>query len=146
MRPLVYLKVFGPREDFTTSCKRAREGFLSGVYPYVIDELVLGLKGPTVTRATLPEAGVRCALGPAHVFYRKMRHYLLKRSEDFSADLPGGTGRVLIHPHAGHLLALAAGDRAGRATNTDAGAVAPYVPQEAVMGRMADRRVLLMVD
>lgn len=73
MCSLVYLEILRPGEDLSASRERTGEGFLSGVHPYVIDELVLGLEGPAVARAALPEARVRRALGSAHVLDGKVR-------------------------------------------------------------------------
>lgn len=70
MRPLVDLEVLGPGEHLAAAGERAGERFLAGVHPDVIDELVLGLEGPAVTRASLPEARVRGALRSAHVLHR----------------------------------------------------------------------------
>lgn len=154
MRPLVNFQVLGSREDFAASGERAGEGFLAGVHPYVIDELVLGLEGPAVTRASLPEARVRGALGTAHVLHGEMRHDVVEGVEEFAAKLPSGTGRVLVDPHAGHLLPLAAADPTGPAGPAAAAAatsapVAPHVLEERAVGmmaRMGDGRVLLVVD
>lgn len=125
MRSLVDLEVLGPGENFAASRKRTGEGFLAGVHPYVIDELVLGLEGPAVTRTSLPEARVRRALGPAHVFDREVRHDIVEGVEKFAAQLPSGSRRVLVDPHAGHLLTLTAGYTSGTAA---AASVAPHVP------------------
>jgi len=70
VRPLVYLEVLRPGENFATARKRASERFLAGVHSYMIDEFILGFEGPTVPRTTLPEAGVRRALGSTYVFHR----------------------------------------------------------------------------
>lgn len=85
MRPLVDLEILGPGEDFAAAGERAGEGFLAGVHPYVIDELVLGLEGPAVTRTSLPEARVRGALGTAHVLDREVRHDIVEGVEEFAA-------------------------------------------------------------
>lgn len=37
MGPFVYFQVFAPRENFATAGKGAREGFLAGVHPDVIN-------------------------------------------------------------------------------------------------------------
>lgn len=145
MGPLVYLEILRPGEDLATSIVRTREGFLAGVYPYVIDELVLGLEGPTVTRAALPVTRVRCALGSAHMFYREVRHDVLKVIEGLAADTL--VWSFLVHPHAGHVLPLGGGDDADRAVGTATGAVIPHVSDEAGMMRwVAHDRVLLVMD
>lgn len=146
MRPLVYLEVLRPGEDFAARRVRARERLLARVHPYVIDELVLGLEGPAVTRAALPVARVRRALGSAHVIHREMRHDVVEGVEGLAADILARS--VLVHPHARHFLTLAAGDGDGadRAATAAAGAVVPHVPDEGRMWRVADDRVLLMVD
>lgn len=86
VRPLVYLEILRPGEYFTASWKHAGERFLPRVHPYVIDELVLGLEGPAVTRAALPIARVRRALGSAHVFDRDVRHDILEAAEALVAS------------------------------------------------------------
>lgn len=149
MRPLVNFQVLGSREDFAAAGERAGERFLAGMHPYVIDELVLGLEGPAVTRAPLPEARVRGALGTAHVLHREVRHDIVEGVEEFAAELPSGTGRVLIDPHARHLLPLPAADSTGPAAPASPSAVAPHVPEKRAVGmmaRMGDGRVLLMMD
>lgn len=146
MRPLVDLEVLGPGEHLAAAGKRTGEGFLAGVHPDVIDELVLGLEGPAVTRASLPKARVRGALGSAHVLHRQVRHDIVEGVEELAAQLPSGSRRVLVYPHAGHLLALAAGYAAAAST---AGSVAPHVPEERAVGvvaRMTDGGVLLVMD
>lgn len=153
VRPLVNFQVLGSREDFAAAGERAGEGFLAGMHPYVIDELVLGLEGPAVTRASLPEARVRGALGTAHVLHGEVCHDVVEGVEEFAAKLPSGTGRVLVDPHAGHLLPLAAADAPGPTAAAPAAAasasVAPHVPEERavrMMTRMGDGRVLLVMD
>lgn len=148
MRPLVYLKVLGPSEHLAASRERARERFLAGVHPDVIDELVFGLERPAVPRAPLPEARVRGALGSAHVFYGKVRHNIVEGVKEFAAQLPSGTWGILVNPHTGHLLALSASDAATVATSTG-GSVASHVPEKRAMGvvaRMTNRGMLLVVD
>lgn len=151
MRPLVNFQVLGSREDFAAAGERAGEGFLAGMHPYVIDELVLGLEGPAVTRASLPEARVRGALGTAHVLYGEVCHDVVEGVEEFAAKLPSGTGRVLVDPHAGHLLPLAdaSGPTAAAPAAAASASVAPHVPEERavrMMTRMGDGRVLLVMD
>lgn len=153
MRPLVNFQVLRSREDFPAARERAGEGFLAGMHPYVIDELVLGLEGPAVTGASLPETRMRGALGTAHVLHGEVRHDIVEGVEEFAAKLPSGTGRVLIDPHAGHLLPLAAADATGptasAAAASSAASVAPHVPEKRAVGmmaRMSDGRVLLMMD
>lgn len=66
--------------------------------------------------------------------------------EEFAAELPSGPWSILVYPHAGHLLALAAGYSAAASA---AGAVAPHVPEERAVGMMAgvaDGGMLLVVD
>ena len=86
MCSLVYLEILRPGEDFAAVLKRTRERFLPGVHSYMIHEFVLGLEGLTVTRATLPEARVRCALWSAHVVHCQMRHDVGKVIKDFAAE------------------------------------------------------------
>lgn len=64
---LVYFQILRPGEHFAASLERARERFLAGVHPDVVDQLVLGLERPALALATVPEARVRRALGPADV-------------------------------------------------------------------------------
>lgn len=146
MCPLMDLQVLRPREDFPAARKRAWKGFLSRVHPYVIDELVLGLERPAVTRTSLPETRVRGALGSAHVLHCKVRHDIVEGVEEFSAQFPSGSRCVLVYPHAGHFLPLSAGDAAGRAASAS---VASHVPQKSsvrMMTRMTDCWMLLMMD
>lgn len=82
--PLVDFQILGPGEDFAAAGERAGEWFLTGVHPYVIDELVLGLEGPAVTRTALPETRVRRALGTAHVLHREVRHDIVEGVEEFA--------------------------------------------------------------
>lgn len=148
MRPLVNLKILGSSEHLAAPGERARERFLARVHPDVIHELVLSLERPAVPRAPLPEARVRGALGPAHVFYGKVRHNIVEGVKEFAAQLPSGTRGILVDPHAGHLLALSAGDAATVATSTG-GSVASHVPEERAVGvvaRMANCGMLLVVD
>lgn len=118
-------EILRPGKDFSAAGKRAREGFLTGVNPYVVNKFVLCLEGPAVTRTSLPEARVRGALGTAHVFHREVRHDIVEGVEEFTAQLPSGSRRILIYPHAGHLLPLAACNPTGSAT---AASVASHIP------------------
>lgn len=103
MRPLVYLEVLGPGEHFAASGEGTRERLLARMNTNMIHEFVLRLEGPPVPGTALPEAGVRCALGPADVLYSQMGHDLVHRRECFSARLPWN--RLLgFDPHARHLL------------------------------------------
>lgn len=150
MRSLVYLEILRPGEDFAAIGKWTRERFLSGVHSYVIHEFVLGLEGLTVTRATLPEARVRCALGSAHVVHCQVRHNVVKVIEDLATEFSSVFWRhqVLVYPHAGNLLKwAAASDGARVAAARAAGAVRPHESEEgAVMTRMVHSWVLLVVD
>jgi len=85
VRSLVYLEILRPGEDFVAILKWTRERFLPGVHSYMIHEFILGLEGLTVTRATLPEARVRCALGSTHVFHCQMRYDVGKSVENLPA-------------------------------------------------------------
>lgn len=148
MRSLVYLQIFGPGEDLSTGCKGAGKRFLTRVHPYVIDEFVLGLEGPTFSRAALPVARVRRTLGSAHVLHRDVRHDVLETVEELVARLP--RLRLPVHPLAHHLLTLAAGDGDGADRAATAADVASHILHESVrlmrMMRMAYGRVLLGVD
>jgi len=143
MRPLVYLEVLRPGENLAAARKRAGERFLAGVHSYVIDEFVFGLEGPTVPRTTLPEAGVRRALGSTHVLHRQVAHNVREIIKHLAADFR--PRRVRVQPHAGHLFPLAAAADGANDRGRTAGAVVPHVPEEGtLMTGVRHRRMLLM--
>lgn len=77
MGALVDLEVLGAGEHLAAALERTRERFLAGVHADVVDQLVLGLERPALALATVPEARVRRALGPADVLDRDVRHDVL---------------------------------------------------------------------
>lgn len=85
MGAFVYFEILGPGEHFATTLKRARERFLAGVHPDVVDQLVLGLERPALTLTTVPEARVRRALGPTDVLDGNVRHDVLHGAEHLAA-------------------------------------------------------------
>ena len=58
MNSFVDLEIFGSGKNFSTAWKRTREWLLPSVDPNVVDQLVLCLEGPQLTRAVLPVASV----------------------------------------------------------------------------------------
>lgn len=88
MRPLVYLEVLRPGEDFAAAGEGAGERLLAGVDPDVVDQLVLRLEGPAGPGAALPEAGVRRALGPPDVVHRQVGDDLVHGAVHLTAALP----------------------------------------------------------
>ena len=77
----------------------AGEGFLPGMNPNMIDQLVLGLEWPPLPGAVGPVAGVVRDLRPAHVVHGQVGHYVVHGVVRLLADLL----RVLVDPLAGHL-------------------------------------------
>lgn len=67
MRSLVDLEVFASRKNLATVLEWTGKRLFTCVNPNVIDELVFGLEGLSVSAAFLPKAGVICALWPANV-------------------------------------------------------------------------------
>lgn len=134
MRAFVYLEILAARKDLATSGMGAGEGFLAGMDAYVIDQLVFGLEGSSITRAADPETGVCGALGSAHMLHGQMRHDLVHGVKDLVACL-ASTGNLLhqpgliwIYPQALHLLLNA---RRGRCR------LMPHVAQKSARsGRM----------
>lgn len=120
MSTFVYFEILGPGEHLAASLERARERFLAGVHPDVIDQLVLGLKRPAFTLAPVPEARVRRALGPTDVLDRDVRHDVLHGAEHLAACAHRRPG--LVDPQAGHIFER--GDRGGRYRPV------PHVPVE----------------
>ena len=103
MRPLMYLQVLAPREHLPAPRERTGEGLLPGVHPHMVHQLVLGLEGAAVPRASLPVARVVRLLRPADVLHGDVRDDLVHGREDLVAGLPGL--RLLhVHPEARVLL------------------------------------------
>ena len=102
---LVDLEVFRPGKDLATSREGAGEWLLPGVHSDMIDQLVLGLEGPELPGAVLPEAGVVGDLWASHVLDGDVSDDLVQGSEDLVARLPGG-GLLGVDPKAGHLFVL----------------------------------------
>lgn len=90
---LVDLEILRSGKHFAAGRKRAGERLLSGVHPDVVDQLVLGLEGPSVAGAAEPKAGMGCALGSTDVIHRKMRHDVMHRLEHSVARLATAVGR-----------------------------------------------------
>lgn len=111
MGAFMYFEIFGPGEHLAASLERAWERFLARMHPDMVDQLVLGLKRPPLALASVPETRVRCALGPADVLDRDVRHDVLHRAEHLAARAhrrrPG-----LVDPQARHVLER--GGRGGR--------------------------------
>lgn len=118
MGALVDFEILGPGEHLAASLERARERFLAGVHPDVVDQLVLGLERPALALATVPEARVRRALGPADVLDRDVRHDVLHGAEHFTAR--AHRRPRLVDPQARHVL-----ERGGRGRH---GHAVPHVP------------------
>lgn len=79
MSSLVYFEIFAARKHLAAILKGTRKGLFARVHANVIDELVLGLEGLSVSVALLPHARVIRALGPADVVDGNVRHDLLHR-------------------------------------------------------------------
>ena len=103
MRSFVDLEILAAREDFATSGEGTGKWFFSRVNPYVIDELVFGLEGSSLSGAVLPEAGVISLFGSSHVFHGQVRDDLVHRAECLAALLLG-LGHIRLDPHASVLL------------------------------------------
>lgn len=136
VRPLVDLEVLAASEDLAAAGERARKGLLAGVHAYVVDELVLGLEGPAVPGAVVPEAGVVGALGSADVLHGDVGHDLVHGGERLVAQFLG-TRLVLVHPLAAHLLL----DGLAHVAEEGAGTVRSHV----VVHRMVHRVVHVVV-
>lgn len=114
----VYFEVLGTGEYLAASLERARERFFARVHPDVVDQLVLGLERPALALATVPEARVRRALGPADVLDRDVRDDVLHGPEHLAARAHRWPG--LVDPQTRHVLERGRGHRAA----------VPHVPVE----------------
>lgn len=121
MSALVYFEVLGTGEHLAASLERARERFLAGVHPDVVDQLVFGLERPALALAPEPKARVGRALGPADVLDRDMRHDVLHGAEHLATRAQRRPG--LVDPLARHIL-----QRGSRHL-----AVVPHVPVKRVV-------------
>lgn len=113
VRSFVDLEVLGAREDLPAAWEGAGKGFLTRMHAYVVDQLILGLEGPTVPCTVLPEARVVRALGSPHVLHRQVRHDFVHGREALGAGLPRAqllrqrevrVVRVRLDPQAGEFL------------------------------------------
>ena len=77
MCSLVYLQVLAPGENLSTAGEGAGEGFLPGVDPDVVDQLVLGLEWAAHPRAALPETGVVTDLRTPNMLHCQVSHHLV---------------------------------------------------------------------
>ena len=77
----------------------AGEGFLPGVHPDMVDQLVLGLEGSALPRAVGPVAAVVGDLWAADVVHGEVGDDVVHAVVRLLADLLG----LLVHPLAGHL-------------------------------------------
>ena len=93
------LEVLGAGEESVAAREGAHEGFLPGVDPHVVDQLVLGLEGFLLPGAVLPVAGVVGDLRAADVVLGEVGHNLVEAIEHLVAHLLG----VLVNPLTGHL-------------------------------------------
>lgn len=137
MSSFVDFKILGPGEHFSASLERARERFLAGVHPDVVDQLILGLERTALALATVPEACVRRALGSSDVLDRDMRHDVLHRAEHFAAR--AHRRPRLVDPQAGHVLERGGRDcgRGGRHGHS-----VPHVPVKRTAATGAGRTVI----
>lgn len=103
MGSFVDLEVLTSGEHFSAAGKGTGEGFLSGVHADVVDQFVLGLEGPAVAGAAVPEAGVRGALGAADVLHGDVRDDFVHGAEHLGAHL-ARRQRLRLDPHAAQLL------------------------------------------
>ena len=81
VRSFVYLEVLTARKHLAATRKRAVERPLARVYPYVVDQLVLGLEWPTASIAACPTTCVVRLVGTTHVFDGDMNNGLLNGAE-----------------------------------------------------------------
>lgn len=123
MSAFVDFEILGSGEYLAASLERARERFLAGVHPDVVDQLVLGLERPALALATVPEARVRRALGPTDVLDRDVRHNVLHGAEHFAAS--AHRRPRFVDPQARHVL-----ERGGRGRDSRHGHAVPHVPVE----------------
>lgn len=119
----MYFQILRSGEHFAARWKRTGEWFFAGVHANVIDQFVFGLKWSAIARTAHPEAGVRCAFGPANMLHRQMGDNFMHRIERFAATLSAAiivvivvvqmmmmmvqmmmVADVLVDPHTGHLL------------------------------------------
>ena len=103
VRALVDLEVLAAGEDLPAAGEGAGEGLLPGVHAHVVHQLVLGLEGPPVPHAALPETRVVGLLRPAHVLHRDVRDDLVHGVEDLVAGL-ARLRLLLLHPQTRVLL------------------------------------------
>ena len=100
MSAFVNLEILGAGDHRAAAEVRTREGLLARVHAYVVDELVLGLEGAQLARASLPVARVqllrrravrarqaRDALRSADVLHTQVGHYVVHGVEDARAAL-----------------------------------------------------------
>lgn len=107
----MYFEILGPGKHLATTLERARERFLSGVHPDVVDEFILGLERTALALAPMPEARVRRALGSADVLDCDVRHDVLHGTEHFAASAHRQPG--FVDPQARHVFE-GSGGRYGR--------------------------------
>ena len=103
MCSFVNFKIFRSGEDFSTSREGARKWLLSSMDSYVVDQLVLGFEGFSVTGTILPEAGVVRLFGTSDMLYSQMGDDLVHCREKLSAGFTG-LRCILIDPQASVLL------------------------------------------
>ena len=114
------LQVLRSGKVLVTARKWAGERFLPGMNSHMVDQLVLGLERPQLSRAVFPEASVVGDLRTADVLNSDVSDYLVKAAENLVARL-SRRGLFRVDPHASHLL-------------FDPGLA--HVPKESPWGRM----------
>lgn len=97
------LEVLRPGEHFAAPGERTRKGLLACMNTNMIHEFVFRLERSPVPGTTLPEAGVRRALGSTDVLYSQVGHDFVHRRERLATRFPWNW-LFGFDPHARHFL------------------------------------------
>ena len=85
----MYLQVLAAREHFSAAWKRTGKWLFAGVYPDVVDQLVLGLERLQKSTASAPHARVVGLFGTTHVVHGDVCHDLVHRRIYLAARFAG---------------------------------------------------------
>lgn len=111
MRSFVNFQVFRSSKNFAARWEWTRERFFAGVHSDVIDQFVFGFERSSISRASGPEACVRCEFGATYMFNRQMCDDILHTTERFTTFAAntvaiviiivggGGRGAVTVRAH-----------------------------------------------